>query len=177
MSARREVMRGRRALVLAPDGRRAVAAALDGAVVLVLTALTWWAGWGWVSGWAPPGGTGQWLEHILRQWSGGGVGIWAPLLTPGLWWAGWQGLWRAQTPGKRLMGLYVADASGEPLAGWQVVARASAGVLSGALLGWGFWIALVSVERRALHDWLSRTRLLWSGPKAARLMDAARLST
>lgn len=167
--------------MLAPDGRRVVAACIDGAPVAALALAVWWAGAGWVSAWAPPEAPDQWPEHMLAQVAQGLDGwltVLTPLLTPLLLWACWQGAWQAlwagQTPGKRLLNLYVADAHGDPPSLGQVAARAAASVASGALLGWGFWLGLVSERRLTLHDALSGTQVLWRGPKAARLIDAAR---
>src|SRR5690606_22646483 len=67
----------------------------------------------------------------------------------------WQG-----TPGKRALGLRVADAAGAPPAAWRSAWRFLAGSASWLTLNLGHALAAVPPGRAALHDRLSRTRVL-----------------
>jgi len=65
-----------------------------------------------------------------------------------------------QTIGKMAMRLRVVTADNETVDGALAVKRTLAGVASAAILGAGFLPALFGSERRALHDRLTRTRVV-----------------
>jgi uncharacterized RDD family membrane protein YckC len=65
-----------------------------------------------------------------------------------------------QTIGKMAMGLRVVTDEGERLDGASAVRRTLAGAVSTAALGLGFLPALIGSERRALHDRLTKTRVV-----------------
>jgi uncharacterized RDD family membrane protein YckC len=68
----------------------------------------------------------------------------------------WQG-----SPGKRLLGLRVVDAHDDrPVATARLTMRHLAGALSWLTLNLGHALALLPPRRRALHDWLSGTRVV-----------------
>jgi len=68
----------------------------------------------------------------------------------------WQG-----SPGKRLLGLRVVDAHDDrPVATARLTVRHLAGALSWLTLNLGHALALLPPRRRALHDWLSGTRVV-----------------
>jgi uncharacterized RDD family membrane protein YckC len=90
----------------------------------------------------------------------------------GLWWTiglvtwwfvyEWIGLAVAgRTVGKALVGLRVVAADGSPLAQRQSLLRVIARALSFILLGIGFIMALFTRDRRALHDRLVRTCVVY----------------
>jgi len=68
----------------------------------------------------------------------------------------WQG-----SPGKRVLGLRVVDAQDDrPVAAARLTMRHLAGALSWLTLNLGHALALLPPRRRALHDWLSGTRVV-----------------
>jgi uncharacterized RDD family membrane protein YckC len=64
------------------------------------------------------------------------------------------------TPGKMLMGLRVVTAEGKPLSVMHAIGRYFSFWLSAASLGIGFFIILFDPQRRALHDYVAKTRVL-----------------
>lgn len=72
------------------------------------------------------------------------------------------GLWRktGQTLGMRAWRLKVVNERGEPITWPQALARMFAAMLSWLLLGAGWLWILFDREQRALHDVLSRTRMV-----------------
>ena len=68
----------------------------------------------------------------------------------------WQG-----SPGKRALGLRVVDAHDDrPVATGRLTLRHLAGALSWLTLNLGHALALLPPRRRALHDWLTGTRVV-----------------
>lgn len=68
----------------------------------------------------------------------------------------WQG-----SPGKRALGLRVVDAHDDrPVAAGRLTLRHLAGALSWLTLNLGHALALLPPHRRALHDWLTGTRVV-----------------
>jgi uncharacterized RDD family membrane protein YckC len=68
----------------------------------------------------------------------------------------WQG-----SPGKRALRLRVVDARDDgPPEAWRSTVRHLAGALSWLTLNLGHALALLPPRRRALHDWLSGTRVV-----------------
>ncbi|HEU4773940.1 MAG TPA: RDD family protein [Lysobacter sp.] len=73
---------------------------------------------------------------------------------------------RQATPGQRLLGLRVVDPTGHALTPGRALARHLAGSLSWATLNIGHLMATIEPQRLALHDRLSATRVVKSGPMA-----------
>lgn len=88
-----------------------------------------------------------------------------------LWWVGYFAFfWAAtgQTPGNRLMQIRVQDAvDGRPLSPRRALLRVPAAVLSALLLFAGYLMILVDPRRRALHDRLVRSVVVYA-PVAGR---------
>lgn len=76
----------------------------------------------------------------------------------GAWGAGFEA-WRGATPGKRALGLRVADARGGPLAGWRHPLRQVAGLASWLTLNLGHLLAALPPRRQALHDRIAGARV------------------
>lgn len=70
-----------------------------------------------------------------------------------------QGRWRG-SPGKRALGMVVADMHGAPPSFVRSVLRNLAGLLSWLSLNVGHALAALPPQRRALHDYLAGTRVL-----------------
>ncbi|HBA60021.1 MAG TPA: hypothetical protein DCZ92_04220 [Elusimicrobia bacterium] len=64
------------------------------------------------------------------------------------------------TLGKRIMGLRVVDADGQPLSLGRGFARAFSYFLSSGTMNLGFILALFTQENRALHDYLAGSRVV-----------------
>jgi uncharacterized RDD family membrane protein YckC len=65
-----------------------------------------------------------------------------------------------QTPGKKLLGIQVRKAGGQPMDLTSAAFRVFPGyALSAVTLGLGFWLALVDPHRQALHDKVAKTRV------------------
>lgn len=67
--------------------------------------------------------------------------------------------WQA-TVGKRLMGLQVTNKKGAPISLLQSSVRSFARMLSGACLGLGYLLALVTPRHQCLHDLLASSLVL-----------------
>ncbi|MCD9033886.1 RDD family protein [Luteimonas sp. Y-2-2-4F] len=80
----------------------------------------------------------------------------------GAWGAGFEA-WRGATPGKRALGLRVADAQGGRLAGWRHPLRQVAGLASWLTLNLGHLLAAVPPRRQALHDRIAGARVEGGG--------------
>ena len=65
-----------------------------------------------------------------------------------------------QTPGKAIMRIRVVSITGENVTLSMIVVRTLGYILSGMLLGLGFFMAVVTKHRRSLHDLLSDTRVV-----------------
>lgn len=72
-----------------------------------------------------------------------------------------QGRWHG-TPGKRVLGLMVADMHGAPPSLARSLLRNLAGLLSWLSLNVGHALAALPPQRRALHDYIAGTRVLAS---------------
>jgi uncharacterized RDD family membrane protein YckC len=82
-----------------------------------------------------------------------------------LWWlAYFGGSWAlaARTPGMALFGLRVVRPDGARVSPGHALLRALAFPLSGALFGLGFVGILVPPQRRALHDLLASTAVIYA---------------
>lgn len=80
-----------------------------------------------------------------------------------------------RTPGMALLGLRVLRSSGARLSGWRAIARTLAFPLSFLVLGLGFALILVQRDRRALHDLIADTVVVYAwDARAARLRFLAR---
>lgn len=66
-------------------------------------------------------------------------------------------LWNGRTPGRRLMGIHLVDASGHAPAPMRSLIRAMLSLVSFALFLSGFWLALFDRHGQTLHDKLTRT--------------------
>jgi uncharacterized RDD family membrane protein YckC len=64
------------------------------------------------------------------------------------------------TLGKLALGLYVADAQGDPIGFWRAVLRNALKGLSSVLLGTGWLMAAFTPRKQALHDLLAGTLVL-----------------
>jgi len=76
---------------------------------------------------------------------------------------GWQWTHGGQTLGMRAWRLRLQSRDGGPVGWRQAAVRFSAGLLSLAALGLGFFWALVDRDRQCWHDRLAGTRLVWVG--------------
>lgn len=96
-----------------------------------------------------------------------------PLLLAALLALAWFALFEASpwqaTPGKRLLGLRVVDASGARIGPARAAARHLAGALSWLTLNLGHLLALAPPARQALHDRIAGTRVLQDAAADARL--------
>lgn len=93
----------------------------------------------------PSRGWGEALWWLLLL----GLGVAVPILG----WSRW-----ATTPGKRLVGLYVASSDGRlGLTTKTAAVRLAGSAVSAALLGLGFLLVAFRADRRALHDHLADT--------------------
>jgi uncharacterized RDD family membrane protein YckC len=80
-----------------------------------------------------------------------------------------------RTPGMALLGLRVLRSSGARLSGRRAVARTLAFPLSFLVFGLGFALILVQRDRRALHDLIADTVVVYAwDARAARLRFLAR---
>lgn len=70
------------------------------------------------------------------------------------------------TPGKLLLGLRIVKPDGSPIGYKESVIRWLATALSGLILGIGYLMIAWDPERRALHDRIAGTRVIFSGEKA-----------
>ncbi len=124
---------------LAPLGARFLAALLDG-VFLYIVAFLFTA------------------AFLLLPASGasGLLLVFLAVIEVGYYWVP-TALW-GQTLGKRLLGIKVVDAEGEPPGWGRAAMRELVGkFLSGLSLGLGFLVALFHPKRRALHDLVGGT--------------------
>ncbi|MDJ0923223.1 MAG: RDD family protein [Acidimicrobiia bacterium] len=75
-----------------------------------------------------------------------------------------------KTPGKALLGLRVLSKDGENLSGWRAGLRALSLPLSYLVFGIGFLGILAGRERRALHDVIAGSAVVYDwGPRTAEL--------
>ncbi len=81
-----------------------------------------------------------------------GTGAYFTLFTSGKWQA---------TPGKRYMGLQVIRTSGALVDRKYAVGRYFGYMASTAIFGLGFFLPLFTIEKTALHDLLSDTRVVY----------------
>lgn len=65
-----------------------------------------------------------------------------------------------QTPGKMAAGIKVVAVNGEPIGPGRAAGRAASEYVSAVLLGAGYFIA-ASPEKRALHDYIAGTRVVY----------------
>jgi uncharacterized RDD family membrane protein YckC len=99
-------------------------------------------------------------------------GIWAFIYFAFQWGS------NGQTLGMALFGIRVVTKDGKEISRWQALERTAALPLSILLLGLGFLISLVQRERRALHDLIAGTCVVYSwDARAARLRWLARQPT
>jgi uncharacterized RDD family membrane protein YckC len=82
----------------------------------------------------------------------------------GLWFVGFERSAWAATPGKRLLGLRVADLASRPVGFGRALARFLAGGLSWLTLNLGHALAGFRRDHRALHDLVAGTQVLGTGP-------------
>jgi|694.fasta_scaffold65132_1 uncharacterized RDD family membrane protein YckC len=68
---------------------------------------------------------------------------------------------RGATPGKRMLGLRIVRLDGSPIGFGQAIGRQFADWLSKATLGFGYLLIGLTPERRALHDLLARTQVIY----------------
>jgi uncharacterized RDD family membrane protein YckC len=66
-------------------------------------------------------------------------------------------LWRGRTPGRRLLGIHLVDASGHAPKAGRALLRAALSLASFALFLSGFWLALFDRRGQTLHDKLTST--------------------
>lgn len=64
--------------------------------------------------------------------------------------------WQA-TPGYRALGMYITDASGKKIDGWQALGRTWAELLSLFMLGLGYLMIAFTAKRQGLHDFVAKT--------------------
>ncbi|MBM4779204.1 MAG: hypothetical protein GQE15_15970 [Archangiaceae bacterium] len=66
-------------------------------------------------------------------------------------------LWRGRTPGRRLLGIHLVDASGHAPHAGRALVRAALSLASFVLFLSGFWLALFDRRGQTLHDKLTST--------------------
>ncbi|MDX2010057.1 MAG: RDD family protein [Myxococcaceae bacterium] len=66
-------------------------------------------------------------------------------------------LWRGRTPGRRLLGIHLVDASGHAPRAGRALVRAALSLASFGLFLSGFWLALFDRKGQTLHDKLTST--------------------
>jgi uncharacterized RDD family membrane protein YckC len=66
-------------------------------------------------------------------------------------------LWRGRTPGRRLLGIHLVDASGHAPGAGRALVRAALSLASFVLCLSGFWLALFDRRGQTLHDKLTST--------------------
>jgi len=91
---------------------------------------------------------------LVGGWSGGTIALGAALflayfLLP-------EATPARATPGKRALGLAVADADGGPIGPGRAAARAGLKLVSCLTLGFGFALAAMTRRKQALHDVMTR---------------------
>ncbi len=69
--------------------------------------------------------------------------------------------WRGQTPGKMALGIRVVNADGTSLTYGRALLRSLATIVSGLTLGIGYILAGTDTEKRALHDMMVNTRVVF----------------
>lgn len=74
------------------------------------------------------------------------------------------GSWHA-TLGKRMMGLYVADANGNGITYSTAILRLIGKMLSGLILGIGYLMAFFNEQKQGLHDMIAKTYVLSGQPQ------------
>ena len=117
------------------------------------------------------------IEYVLRTIAG----VEAGLPGGGPWYAAAAGVWlflywwasiaiAGKTIGKALLGLRVLSGEGEILSSSRAAVRALSLPLSYALFGLGFLGILVGRERRALHDVIAGSAVVYDwGPRTAQM--------
>lgn len=98
-----------------------------------------------------------------------GIANLAVIMFGGLYFAlftasGWQA-----TPGKRMLGLHVIRTDGKKIEFGLSVGRYFASILSSFILGFGFLMIGWSREKRALHDRICNTRVVYGKPRPRNL--------
>ena len=85
------------------------------------------------------------------------------------WFAYFSAAWATtgMTPGMALFGVRVVRADGSPADPWRAVVRTFAFPFSVALVGIGFLGILVHSQRRALHDLIAGTAVIYTAPHGA----------
>lgn len=68
--------------------------------------------------------------------------------------------WQA-TPGKRMLGIHLIKADGQPIGAWLACGRYLAYIVSALPVGIGFMMAGWSEEKKALHDIICGTRVIY----------------
>jgi uncharacterized RDD family membrane protein YckC len=129
------------------------------------------------SGTPPAALAPQWLADPAMRTAIGAlqdalVGLaWPPLLAFACLGAAYHVVFEASprqaTPGQRLLGLRVVDTAGHRIGAARALLRHVAGALSWLTLNLGHALALVSPQKRALHDYVAGTRMLQEGLAAA----------
>jgi len=93
--------------------------------------------------------------------------LWPPLLACALLGALYHVVFEASaresTPGQRLLDLRVVDVAGHRIGALRALLRHAAGALSWVTLNLGHALALVSPQKRALHDYIAGTRVVQEG--------------
>ena len=69
------------------------------------------------------------------------------------------------TPGKMFLHIHVETAEGNKLSWSSSIVRYLCSILSQFIYGFGYLIVLFDPRRRALHDWIARTFVVYDAPK------------
>jgi len=80
-----------------------------------------------------------------------------------LYFVGFNGTWGG-TPGKLALGLRILTLEGNPLGYQRAFLRHCAEWITRLTFGIGFLMVALSPEKRALHDLMARTRVVWLRP-------------
>ena len=145
---------------------RAVAVAIDLAIIAVITVIVSWASLSLLDYVGidirdcPPVETSTGRGPLLclaLQWAGIGLGVSFPWMYALFFWTV-----TGQTPGKAAMGVRVVRLDGRPMTLWTSIVRALGYSISLASAGLGFLLVLSDNRRQALHDKFAQTCVIYS---------------
>ncbi|MGQ0503898.1 MAG: RDD family protein [Myxococcaceae bacterium] len=144
----------------APLWRRVAALAVDAAAIGTVVALYLTVALA-VTGITPPTHSLGGLDAVMLR-----LHAWQPVMVPGLvltlliclvYSAVFAVIWEGRTPGRRLLGLRLVDASGLAPTPARASVRALLTTVSFAVFLGGFWLALFDRKGQTLHDKLTST--------------------
>jgi uncharacterized RDD family membrane protein YckC len=129
--------------------RRGLALAIDGVVLLLPVYLVAYTlSRAWVSTYGDSYEAANGAQMLQLAVGVGLVWLYSALFESSEWCA---------TPGKRVLGMRVREASGAPLGFWRAGARSAGKLVSVLVFGIGFLVAALNRRRQALHDFMAGT--------------------